>query len=637
MAGIVGLVRSGGDHPPSNLNEALSLLCHNEHFSGRLITNGAGLSLGVVFREAASQDVFSDNGRGITVVSYGNPLKPSRGGIPVSAQTIAEGYLEKGVGSIFQLDGSFAIAVVDDQQERIWVLNDRTGTLPVAYATSPGRCAFAPEAKALFPMLGLAPCLDQEALLAFVNCGYPIGCSTMFESVRLMEPAHCLEIDMRDASLNVHRYWDIRFAPNRRQKARDAAVMLREALAEAHRAALADSPERVQILLTGGLDSRAMLGTLADLGQPPDEAVTWGVSDTIPNSDPEIARKIAQSCGVPFTFLRYGAETFVENSPGWTYVSELMSDNMGNFAAGAGFLYREMNPAPVVLIGDQMFGPGGFPLDREDAVESITKVPGGGLLPAFSRIIKHSYQEDLSRLFRAQIGRVIAASSSDEPKDIQDYLYFHLYVFRWLYAPGYFKEPMVTARRPMMHNRLLDFVASMPSHLRVDKTTMVRMMRSSSPRLMRFPKSTANSLVDWNFEIRREGKLRDSLLEVLRYERIKATPLGPLVDRKAYEELTAAYFSTKPIAMRRRPSVAARVYDLRRRLSVTPATGRMAKRLERVAKFAVGGRGASDGVAPVVRRLALISMMQQMVDEGQFAGNRTGADVTVRRGDPGCP
>ena len=74
MAGIVGLMRSGSDHPPSNLEEAVSLLCHNGHFSGRVISEGARLSLGVVFREAASHGIFSDDGRGITVVSYGNPL-----------------------------------------------------------------------------------------------------------------------------------------------------------------------------------------------------------------------------------------------------------------------------------------------------------------------------------------------------------------------------------------------------------------------------------------------------------------------------------------------------------------------------------------------------------------------------------
>lgn len=615
MAGIVGVV--GGQVPGAQKETALKRLCHHPCFAQEWLFESPCVSVGAAFRRDCPPAFFSNPHSGVTVLAYGMPLLKNQCWRAVRPEEIEESYDERGAHGMFRFDGSFVVVVWDSKAGKVLVVNDRMGSIPVQYAAVPGRFAFAPEAKALFPLLDLQPRLDAHGIIAFLAGGYPIGDSTLFERVHLLEPGHCIEVNTADASASVKRYWDLKFSMGPRVSLREASLQLYELILDSHQACLADAPTRVQLLLTGGYDSRTILGALQAIGRPPEEAMTWGISDGITGSDPELARRLAGICDVPFRSLRYGATTVPEHAEEWSYVSELSSDNMGNYAAGASFLYGDANPAPVVMIGDQMLGPHGFARDLADAAESVTRVPAGRLPLALEGLLRRDCRSDVVGSYHQQVQRIIADSPGSSPKDVQDYLFFHLYVFRWLLAPSYFREPMVSPRRPLLLNGIVDFTSALPPWLRVDKRVLLKMLHLKMPQLMRVPRNSVDSLVDWGFELRGQEGLRGLTANLLRFELLQKTPLGGLLDQGAFEALVAGFFSQIPEPRSRGLYLVTKLFALRRALSRTPALGRFSRSVEPIVKRILGV-SEGDRAVQVIIRLAQVALLQRCIERSWF-------------------
>ncbi len=624
MAGIVVAVDRRGEIEPRSLDRALGALCHLPHFRPRALVETVRFALGTVERPEAPAGIHQSDE--VMVVVSGHPLVRDPGWRVVSAAELTKSYLDLGVETLTMLAGSFVVAVVDHRAGRLEIVNDRTGSLPVIWRAEDGRFAAAPAAKAAAALLGWRPRIDREAAIAFLACGYPVGDRTLFEGARLLGPGHRLTVDLVDGSCSTSAYWDLRFRPLGLSR-REAVEALHDVLLDAHRAVLCDRPERLQLLLTGGLDSRATLGVLAELQLHPSEALTWGDVDGLPGSDPVLARELAAATGVPFSFLHYDADSFHLRAREWCRVGELSSDNLGNFAAGADFLYRVSEPAPAILIGDQMLGPGGFPRDRGDAARAVTKVPPAGMLPALGGVVRPECRDEVGDCFNRQVARLAEACASDHPKDVQDYLFFHLYVVRWLHAAAYFREPMVSVRRPMMLDPVIELTSSFPRWLRVDKRALVELLGARMPHLMRIPSTSADSLVDWGYETRRDGPLRRMLLELLEVDRVAATPVGELLDQEAYRGFVDAHFSARVEPMDRGPSALPRVFALRRRLSVLPWLGRTARLFEPTVKRLMGWQPGA-GAGQVVLRLAMLAMLQDELN----AGDPLGVAVVRRTG-----
>lgn len=616
MAGIVAWVAS--EPQPTAFGPALDRLCHGRSFRSAVHADGPALKVGSSFRGSTPTDVHEIQQAAVLAVIYGSPLLRRGGWSRATAAMVSERFIEEGRESLFELDGSFVVLVVDRRARQMHFVNDRIGSIPHVRAQRQGVFAAAPEAKALPPLLGEPLEMDPAALVSFLNLGYPLGEQTMFEAVSLLEPATCLTVCLDTAAVGVERYWDLRFSASPGVALRDAANDLQEVMRDSIRGCLVDSPPAVGVLLTGGLDSRALLGTMVASGRPPDWTATWGVRGDIPESDPAIARSLSDEFGVPHRFLRYGAETVARNAEAWAAVSELSSDNGGNFAAGASFMVDEgLGDEAVVMIGDQMFGPGGLPGTLVEAEQAITRIEPGRMLPALDSLFNEERSHQARGMLRAQLSRLVAQAGSGRPKDVQDYLFLHLYVFRWLCAAAYFREPMVEPRRPFMLGSVIDFVSSLPPRLRVDKTVLVAALKASMPRLASFPAASADSLIDWGFEMRRPGPLRELVRGLVRQDVLGATPLGGMLDGGSLDAFTARFFAADPRALARTPSVVPKVFALRRLVTGNGVLGGLARHVEPFVRKAVGV-AAGVGDARVVLRLAQISLLQRAMRSDQF-------------------
>ena len=635
MAGIVAAISK----EPLEIffDEGLSALCHNEFFCYQTLIKSPCLHLGVVFREndPVSQAYFPEAGIGVIV--YGFAILGGEKPIRVASEQVADIYIKKGIQGVCRLDGGFVVVILDFNRSRFFLINDRTATLPVQYLSENSAVFIAPEAKAIFKMLTRTPTLDIASVWTFLNLGHALGKRTMLDGVSLLEPAQVLEIPLNTAEISISSYWKLTFNPARHLSDRSAANELYRTMIQCHEAALTDRPERVQLLLTGGYDSRAVIGFLSNIGRLPDESLTWGMSDQIEYSDPSVARELADQKNATWRFLYYDGDSFAENAEYWVYVSELSTDNLGSYAAGVNFLYECGPVAPVVLIGDQLLGTAGLPLSRKDAIETVSGIPEDGIAPGLRAILKNGKSFEAGSSVIRQLDELVKACPNDNPKDLQDYLGLHIRVARWLNSPAYFREPMISPRRPMLLSPAIDLFQTFSPNLRVDKRVLVTMLQTKMPEMLRVPKASANSNVDWNRFFCSSDPAGNLFKELLSFSSILESGIGTYFDSQALQNITTSYLtkSRRPMDRTRPPERI--LTDIRRsasRLFILGQGLRVAELLYH--KCFRHGLGASP--ERVIKRLALVELFQRSLMSGKYWKNTEDdkfKNATIRK-IPGC-
>jgi asparagine synthase (glutamine-hydrolysing) len=183
-------------------------------------------------------------------------------------EVIVHAYESYGLEFVAHLNGQFAIALWDRDQDRLVLARDRAGIRPLYYARTPDGLAFASEIKALFAGACLAPRLDAVGLAEVATFWSCIAPRTPFAGVEALPPG-CMAV-YEGGGLQTHRYWDWCFDEDPSLAARG----LDEGI-EALRALFLDSV-RLQLrsdvplgtYLSGGLDSAAVTAAAQRAGQP---------------------------------------------------------------------------------------------------------------------------------------------------------------------------------------------------------------------------------------------------------------------------------------------------------------------------------------------------------------------------------
>ena len=185
-------------------------------------------------------------------------------------------YLERGVDMLDDLDGMFAFAIWDAQEERLLLARDRMGIKPLYVAERPdGAVVFASELKALLASKAVDDAIDLQAFHDYLGLNYVPGPRSILRGVQKLQPAHALLWE-RGRVTRRWRYWDQTFhsVDGRRAPSYAAAAeQVRAGLkASVRQRMVADVP--LGMFLSGGIDSSAVLGAMSELATGPVEAFT---------------------------------------------------------------------------------------------------------------------------------------------------------------------------------------------------------------------------------------------------------------------------------------------------------------------------------------------------------------------------
>ncbi|HEV8199044.1 MAG TPA: asparagine synthase (glutamine-hydrolyzing) [Candidatus Polarisedimenticolia bacterium] len=309
MCGIAGIVDLGGGPVlPGELRRMCDVMRHRgPDDEGIYLGAGAGLGmrrLSIIDLDTGRQPIHNED-KTVWVVLNGEiynfrDLRKhlTRRGHAFSTQTDTETivhlYEEYGDRCVDHLRGMFAFALWDEKSRRLLLARDRLGVKPLYYAEIGGRLVFASELKALLELPDVEPEIDWPAashLFTFLTT--PVS-GSIVRGVRKLPAAHLL-VAAAGRRTRVHPYWDVQFYPDRGRSAGDLIEELRTLLDESVRLRLvSDVP--VGAFLSGGLDSSAVVATMAPHVQGPLKTFTIGFADQAYDESAH-ARRVARQFG----------------------------------------------------------------------------------------------------------------------------------------------------------------------------------------------------------------------------------------------------------------------------------------------------------------------------------------------------
>jgi asparagine synthase (glutamine-hydrolysing) len=219
--------------------------------------------------EAAHNCVISYNGEVYNYLEIRAELETKGYTFETGADTevVLKAYIEYGVDCLKHFNGMFAIAIWDGNKKELFLARDRLGIKPVYYFQNDDEFIFASETKAILKGLDKKPALNVQLIDSYMSFGYIPGENTLHQGIKRLMPGHYGIF--KDGSFSIKQYWDLSFANNSEDKGFDYYVDGSKKLLESAIDLRLRSDVPLGIFLSGGIDSSAVVGLLADKVKEP--------------------------------------------------------------------------------------------------------------------------------------------------------------------------------------------------------------------------------------------------------------------------------------------------------------------------------------------------------------------------------
>jgi asparagine synthetase B (glutamine-hydrolysing) len=507
MPGLVGAVSITGEAiNPSLLPAMRDAIRHRDwykvddyvHARGTVAISRVGL--GIVNR--SKQPYSAGNGR-VKVFLHGELYNDEIGHSNPLA-FIYRLYEKAGAEFAASLHGSFVVVIVDEDQDVVLVANDRIAAKPL-FCFSDGRAVyFGPEMKSLLPVPSLARELNLAALADFLASGHFTAEHTLIQGLKTMDSATVLRIT--SGGMTQHRYWTFE---NERQERDRGPGYYQTRLAELLRNAVhrrLRSDHTYGILLSGGYDSRAILGCYLEerAGEKPN-TLSWGREEDIPDSDCLIAKRLAKEIGAQHKFYHLTARDVIDRFQEFVFLGEGLTD----FPECYDVFHRikQEQHIDIVLRGDECFGFSKWLKVHDERTMFIAL----GLkslenTTVYQRILKPSYYRAFCE-FDAETTRYRSSRcSARNLHNRKDFFYLDVRLKNYLNPLNYVKNFYLESFTPFLDYDLLDFVGALPVRYKLGK----RFYRSTVVNM--FPELYAemaqqHNMIDWATSLRDSPEL----------------------------------------------------------------------------------------------------------------------------------
>ncbi len=452
-------------------------------------------------------------------------------------------YEELGRDLVTRLNGMFAFALWDTKRQTLLLARDRVGIKPLFYHIGRDKLIFASEIKSLLHDSMVSRELNLQALSDYFSFLYVPDPATIFKNIKKLPPAHTLEYV--DGEVSIQRYWTIPYqkpefgADGLHKGALDSAQIqhyaseIRERLQESvRRRMISDVP--LGAFLSGGIDSSAITALMSKVADA-QQVKTFSIG--FPNAgyydERKYARKVSSLLNTQHyefevepnalemlpLLIKYFDEPFADSSAIPTYYLSKMArqhvtvclSGTGGDEIFAGYrrylienLFEHYHKYPKFLQSLAMTLSRALPVSRTSAVKEYFLLLKRFLdCPDTSSMLRHinmmtCFQDDVKELLFADgVGQDLASSEyvlsqyykkAEEFDDLTRTLYtdFHTYL------PGdlLVKEDRMTmaasleGRVPFLDHEFIEYVASIPSDLKIRKLTTKYILKEAMRSLL---------------------------------------------------------------------------------------------------------------------------------------------------------
>lgn len=419
------------------------------------------------------------------------------------ARSLAERVASRGVDVVRGLDGRFAILVHDAALQQTWAITDRANGRWLFHASSDGFHVITTE-------LAAQPTdrftLDPVGIGWALSAGMAVRGRTLYEGIRILEggSTHLL----KPRGIESRPYWSYEIEDRTSGRShRDLEDDLYGLLVEAVRRCVDDGSEPI-LSLSVGYDLTAVAGVLIrELGHEAVQSFTYARGEPAAGSDALSARHLTDLLGLRYRVVESYDGDFVSH----VRRNALLGGGLGNpceevdawFRLGADLATR---PKAVVLTGDQRFGGKAIEFGGVDDVLRILGLRPLQLPPHLSRRLP---SQTLSKIRQGQLWDRQAVLDSSPAFDNLNDLHDHI---RWTQRLPHrimpwrerFAGRFVTVRGPWLDAEVVDFVAGLPTELRLGKRLYKQTVARRFPDLFGFPRATVGGYeLDLATELRR--------------------------------------------------------------------------------------------------------------------------------------
>jgi asparagine synthase (glutamine-hydrolysing) len=193
------------------------------------------------------------------------------------------------------IEGAYSVVIWDRDRRQIHLISDRYSTVLLFWTYTQGVFIWGTELKIFTAHPNFQIQIDRDAVDEFINLGMMIGDKTYFKNVYRIPAASVITytIDSHIVSTKKYWWWD----QISTLSSAIAPVEICDELGERFKKSVKDrlrTEEKIELSLSGGVDSRAILAALPER-QPPVIAYTFGRPDS---EDVIIAKKYARLKGI---------------------------------------------------------------------------------------------------------------------------------------------------------------------------------------------------------------------------------------------------------------------------------------------------------------------------------------------------
>lgn len=188
------------------------------------------------------------------------------------AKTLADAFERKGVDVLKFLRGSYAIAVMRENQNEALLAADRMGTHPISYAVTAGLLAFGSSTDCVRAHPAIGSTIDPQAIFDYIYFNMVPSPRTIYAEQQKLEPAQFLHFKRGHITTGYH------WLPTFHETSAASFDELSDALGKTlKRAVTRTAPDcHAGAFLSGGIDSSTVSGVFSGICPSPVKTYTIG-------------------------------------------------------------------------------------------------------------------------------------------------------------------------------------------------------------------------------------------------------------------------------------------------------------------------------------------------------------------------
>ena len=337
-------------------------------------------------------------------------------------EVIVKGYKAWGFKNLLlQLEGMFAIALWDLQQQQLYIARDRFGEKPFYYYQNEEGFYFSSELKGITALIKNKE-IDKAALNLFFSLSYIPAPYTIYEGVYKLEPGNYITL-FQDGSSTKENYYATQEVvaaslKNPYDNYEQAKSDLRELLFQSvEQRMVADVP--IGSFLSGGIDSSIVSAIMAKVSNQPINTFSIGFHEK-EYDESDRAQLVAKHIGSNHTQHMLSVEELLESMDD---IIDYFDEPFGDSSAIPSYMVakKAREKVTVVLTGDcadELFAGyekylGNYYIDKFD---SLPKIAQKSLSALINTIPHSSYTNQVLRKAKKVI---VGASLSEEERYVQ--------------------------------------------------------------------------------------------------------------------------------------------------------------------------------------------------------------------------